>query len=569
MLKINNNNLITGYIKQMLSEFNLPKAKVLKRGMTIFKGGYYIYQKGLYRALETGTYGPDGDFNSVPDATNYLQKIDNYMYGEPYLNITKNLELKSSIYDSYTHTYLGDYLRFYRDYNNIDLMSMYNCFGGDVAHNIKLEKFNSEDGANVIYLVPVKFYKRYTIAVDCATVVEMSLCLYAANQLIQIKTGTGADANAVICNEGYDKTAGIRFNAPYVYKKLESFMDKTVLNKEKLYLHERDLRLMIKLPITNKSSLVVLEGDYEEAIEHGYSTSFSWDDNKDVNGNYALSPTENWYIFDEDAGEFVRVVNVNTNYFESGADEPAKALIKGHTYHIGSASSEDTITIGEEDKPYKPYYRFSGVKDRLNFCVNNTERPIKYYLSKDNFPVHPSKAIMNSILIDESTGLGYAWDADREQFISLTESSITSLPLYERNYNTRMQLLYVNDNNNYVFADKLIGYLIRHVITSDDNIWDNIRRLQKTYFYRKNPAKRPDYNPAVDKKQPIGLEYMPKTVGLWSQDLRDMTYDLLRETNVLSTAFDTIGFIDKDAEKILGSDLSYDKYGHIVSGGIR
>ena len=161
------------------------------------------------------------------------------------------------------------------------------------------------------------------------------------------------------------------------------------------------------------------------------------------------------------------------------------------------------------------------------------------------------------------------WDEDSKSYISLTDSSVTSLPVYGREYNTRMQLLYVNDGNSYVFADKLIGYLVRNVITNDDNVEDNIRRLQKTYFYRKNPARRPGYNPDTDGKLPIGLEYMPKHVGLWSQDLRDMTYDLLRETNILSTAFDAIGFVDKDAEKILGSDLSYDKTGHIISGGIR
>ena len=144
MLRINNNNLITGYIKQMLHEFNLPKAKVLKRGMDIYEGGYYIYQTGLYRAIKSGAYGPEGDFNSVTKAKDYLYKIDNYVYGKPYLNITKNLEMNSSLYDSYTHSYLGDYLRFYRDYKNIDLMSMYNCFGGDVAHNIRLDKFYSQ-----------------------------------------------------------------------------------------------------------------------------------------------------------------------------------------------------------------------------------------------------------------------------------------------------------------------------------------------------------------------------------------------------------------------------------------
>jgi len=120
MLKINNNSLISGYIKQMLHEFNLPKAKVLSIGMQVFAGGYYITQNKLYRALKTDVYT---SLKNVKDKS-FFHLIDNYIYGKSYLNITKNLELNSSIYNKYAHYYLGDYLRFYRDYKGIDLMSM-------------------------------------------------------------------------------------------------------------------------------------------------------------------------------------------------------------------------------------------------------------------------------------------------------------------------------------------------------------------------------------------------------------------------------------------------------------
>ena len=47
-----------------------------------------------------------------------------------------------------------------------------------------------------------------------------------------------------------------------------------------------------------------------------------------------------------------------------------------------------------------------------------------------------------------------------------------------------------------------------------------------------------------------------------------MTYDLMERTGTLDTAFDVIGYVDKDAEKVLGKDLSYDTEGHVISGGI-
>ena len=158
MFTFNNETIFAGYIKQLLADFNLPKYKV------------YTQEDAVYHeeALKHNTEHPDDlwpeeSVNVIESITDtmadqstdvkYIKYINyikgnnieryinkkwtptkwHYHYNKKELNQTKSLVIKSNIYDSYTHEYLGDYLRFQRDYNNIDLMSMYNCFSNNIS----------------------------------------------------------------------------------------------------------------------------------------------------------------------------------------------------------------------------------------------------------------------------------------------------------------------------------------------------------------------------------------------------------------------------------------------------
>lgn len=427
MHKINNNDLITGYIKQMLHDFNLPKAKWLGRVRPSSYAASAVYADGVRYMDGRHIYECSGG---------KLREVCDYSYGERIPNITRNLELRGPLYDSYTHAYLGDYLRFRRDWFGVDLMSMYNCFGGDVAKNASISvggsEFDSSDGSFVLYAIPAKFGEAYTIGIDCSSAVDIVACIYANGQVVTVGDGY----STVLYDNTHARKAGCRFSSPFLYDGLTRITNSDVLKR--LMPYERSLVLLLKVPASNASSLTVLEGDYTR----GGSSMYCFDEK----GHSQLPPI------------------VAKNY--------------------------DTANVAPDTSP-------------------------------------------------------------------------SSLP---RAYNSKMQLLTVNDGTSYPYADKLIGYLLGNVITPDDSIPDNIRRLQKVL--------------SADKKCPYYA--WPKAPGFWEPGLRDFVYDRARERDglKLASALDFIGYVDRDVEASYGSDLSYDngmpdadgnrvKRGHAIGGGTR
>lgn len=300
MIKFNDNNIVVGEIKQILKEFNLPKCDVIKDGMMIFKDKLYISNGQLYRAKQT-IRNINSDNNSEV-FKNTFKRIGFYPYGEKLLNITKNLKLDNIIYDSYTHEYLGDYLRFYSDYNNINLMPLYNCFSNRVASNIDLifkyeymdenvvtpenaqvvvsDGNDTESNVNVtsqirynsvtdnnltkerVYEIPVKLFKKYTIAIDCPVIVSVCAGFYSNNKLINVFDNM---------DTFYGKTSAIygsmMFNHPVVYNGLVDLNSLSDEDLEKIKAQESNLKLFIKVPQQCKSSIVVLEGDYSNGCD--------------------------------------------------------------------------------------------------------------------------------------------------------------------------------------------------------------------------------------------------------------------------------------------------------------
>jgi hypothetical protein len=191
-----------------------------------------------------------------------------YSYGQKILNYTKNLQIQNTVYDSYTHEYLGDYLRFHRDFANINLMPLYNCFSNRACSHLDLSfpvsstytaVFKTDQSFETTlykyYMVPVKFFKNYTIAIDSGSDVEICCCIYDEYQ------DTDEDFTS-IPKLTYQCFSDLQFRTPVLYSKLQNLNNLLANTNSDLCQREDSLKLILKLPVNNNSSIVILEGDY-------------------------------------------------------------------------------------------------------------------------------------------------------------------------------------------------------------------------------------------------------------------------------------------------------------------
>lgn len=279
MIKFNDNGVLTSYIKSLLDEFNLPTISVVSD--IIIKDRLYIYGNKIIKSKVTKEVT-----SQLKEDVDY-SVISFYVYNRKYPNLTKNLKRSSALYDSYTHRYLGNYLRFLRDYKKLDLMSLYNCFSNEICNSLSL-KYNlgnteyefSTDSKHIVYMIPVKFFKEYTIAFNSSVPVEMLVGFYSDHQIF-----TEDDYRSWI-NSTYKKVNSCNFNNPIKYNKLSinSFKNGTTIltPDSKLLQQENNLRLFIKVPITFKSAIVVLEGSYSNDLAVVDSNIYP---SKEISGN--------------------------------------------------------------------------------------------------------------------------------------------------------------------------------------------------------------------------------------------------------------------------------------------
>lgn len=387
--------------------------------MNVYANNFYIGEGQLVKALYSGNFTSLDDYIDYQKTKKAFIKIAPYYYGQSFLNVTKNLKLNNLLYDSYTHKYLGDYLRFYRDYKGINLMPLYNCFSNEqpsnsftasvsplLVSNPIYRSFDTKDNAYKIYMIPIKFGQQYTVAIDCDFSIECFCGLYSTHLITDNDLGTAAANNNIdyLEKNTYQKITNCSFNKPFVYNKLKN---STIIDT--IYNQEDNLKLFIKIPVSNKSSIVVLEGDY----------------------------------------------TVDTNIMPDG------------TLHLAT-----------------PLY-----------TINNS-------------------------------------------------TNIRSVGT------TKLQLLQLNSGIQHPFSNRLIEYLLNNVITSDEEISDNIKRVQQKAYA------------GIDVNGTIKKLAVNK-YGVWDDAIRDYVYEIAADKIIrgsvsegnaktfLDLHTDILGYVDKDTEQLI------------------
>lgn len=257
-------------------------------------GRYYNNKTGQW--IDSGIPGIGG-LTVTDDIVRYYYRpmgeyriLDDFAFGQSVPNITQRFVSNVSYYDPKTHRFLGEYLRCLRDIYGLDLMALYNCFDYDSTDKFNLTQDGIVESAPMkskVLLVPIKFNKTYTIAIDCDFPVLVKSVFYDGVLLKDIDESSFTD----LIDEKVIRFNGLRFSDPVTYSvsndtSADLYMPTGILSEEEqkiaeeqayqrkrevdrtLQEHEKYLYLAIQLPKTNTSSIVVIEGDFSSVADN-------------------------------------------------------------------------------------------------------------------------------------------------------------------------------------------------------------------------------------------------------------------------------------------------------------
>lgn len=274
MQKFFTDTIESSFIKELVYSANIPSYDSVSDGDYAFKDVTYIYKNHIIKVTKSGVVGSGAEFYN----------LCTYKFNERISKVTENYISRYNYYDSETHYQLGRYLRLYRDCTGVDLMPFYNCYSGKIVSDVYLgdhnevrfvgdNKFTTNTSEYKIILVPIRFNKEYTICIDSYSKVRMKPIFYGS---FGIDVNTPFPENDMFGNTETDYQS-MSFKEPklykldlnsitYTYNESENYLTDT--DKTNLMSYEKNLYLLIQLPINNKSSILVQEGNYTNVTRH-------------------------------------------------------------------------------------------------------------------------------------------------------------------------------------------------------------------------------------------------------------------------------------------------------------
>ena len=277
--------IVTRFIKYFLANTYTPLVRVWNPGQFTMQDSLYLYQGNILQAKITGVpTSIKRDFD--------IKKI--FIPDRSYHGINSTYISNTSSYDPVTHRWLGNYLRFLRDYYHVNLMPFYNCFCGEFVSNIDIRKVTGENSSETFYkvvsgvhdetskvfIVPVKFGTTYNLALECDTKVEFMYAFYGPKGLIQ------SPSDALVEDIGsahYTSIPSCKFTTPYVVPAVE--WEGVSGYTQNVAQFERYLRLFVKMPVDCNSSIAVIEGDISRnSCVYGKTEEESFTDFSSITG---------------------------------------------------------------------------------------------------------------------------------------------------------------------------------------------------------------------------------------------------------------------------------------------
>ena len=301
------NTIKSNFIKALIYNTPIPLIGSVNDKSYILKDNIYIYKNNIIKCTKSGiikmpeiepnynAYYKNGSIEVIPSEVDdksdkyeniiansvKLEKgsfkiIDTYDFGKYYPKFTELYYSKYGYYDSQTHEYLGKLLRLYRDILEINLMPYYNCVSGNYISGIVIypDKIKEEPSDNYkTFKIPIKFNTNYTLAIDSNSNVKTATVLLSGNHIIEdiqyYKSGSLLTFNP---NDVVMKNINIFSSTSFKQPKLVGINILKDENASIIEKYERYLYLLIQIPRTNNSSVVLLEGDYTNVkAENVYS----------------------------------------------------------------------------------------------------------------------------------------------------------------------------------------------------------------------------------------------------------------------------------------------------------